>query len=111
MKKGFTLIELLAVIAILGITITIVAVRIDKNIKNVNEFAVNEQKNLIERAAYLYAEEYTSELTDFNTTKVGKVSISTLISKGLLKSKDVKEQAFSTTLFNSLSGNKYFIPS
>ena len=67
MKKGFTLVELLAVVVILGITITIVAVKVDNNMKNANKFVSDRQIELMENAAYLYAEEYPNEINNFST--------------------------------------------
>lgn len=90
MKKGFTLIELLAVIIILGVTIAIVITKVDNNIKNANNFVDEQQVKEIENAAYLYAEEFSNEIEGFNTLKVGKVSINTLVEKGYLKTKDVE---------------------
>lgn len=90
MKKGFTLIELLAVIIILGVTIAIVITKVDNNIKNANNFVDEHKIKEIENAAYLYAEEFSNELENFNALKVGKVSLDTLIEKGYLKSKDVE---------------------
>ena len=91
MKKGFTLVELLAVIVILGVTIAIVAVKIDSSIKNSNNFINERQVELIENAANLYVEEYSNEITNFSTLNVGKVTLGTLINKGLIKEKDVKD--------------------
>lgn len=88
-KNGFTLIELLAVITILAITATIVIVKIDKNIKDSQDFADSMQINNIENAALTYASTYIDEITDFNTKKVATITVSTLIDKGLLNKKDV----------------------
>ena len=93
MKKinGFTLVELLAVIIILCITVTIVVVKIDKNIKDANEFGNKMQIENIESAASIYAEEYTSSLSNLQSKNVDTITISTLINSGLLNSKDVKD--------------------
>jgi len=90
MKRGFTLIELLAVFIILGVTMTLVIIKIDNNIKNANDFANEQTIGLIENAAYLYEEEYRSELLNIDSLKVDTVTISTLISKGLINSNDIK---------------------
>ena len=88
-KNGFTLIELLAVITILAITATIVIVKIDKNIKDSQDFADDMQIKNIENAALTYSSTYIDEIVDFNTKKVGTITVSTLIDKGILKKKDV----------------------
>lgn len=93
MKKinGFTLVELLAVIIILCITVTIVVVKVDKNIKDANDFGNEMQIENIESAALIYADDYTSNLTNLKSKNVDTITISTLINSGLLNSKDVKE--------------------
>lgn len=90
-KNGFTLVELLATIAILCMTITIVIVKVDKNIKDANNFGNKMQKEAIESAALLYAEEYRNNLSNIEEKKVDTVSLETLINVGILKEKDVKE--------------------
>lgn len=89
-KNGFTLVELLAVIVILGITISIVFVKVDNNIKNANEFGNERQRDTIESAALLYVDDNYASLTNLEEKKVDVVTISTLINYGLLSSKDVK---------------------
>lgn len=89
-RKGFTLIELMAVIVILGITITLVFVKVDNNIKKASDFGTERQIESIESAAYLYVEDYLSSLPNIETKKVDIVTIDTLINSGLLKSKDVE---------------------
>lgn len=93
MKKinGFTLVELLAVIIILCITVTIVVVKVDKNIKDANNFGNEMQIENIESSALIYADEYTSSLTNLQSKNVDTITISTLINSGLLNSKDVKD--------------------
>lgn len=93
MKKinGFTLVELLAVIIILCVTVTIVVVKVDKNIKDADEFGNEMQIENIERAALIYADEDISSLTNLQSKNVDTVTISTLVNSGLLNSKDVKE--------------------
>ena len=93
MKKinGFTLVELLAVIIILCITVTIVVVKVDKNIKDANDFGNEMQIENIESSALIYADEYTSSLTNLQSKNVDTITISTLINSGLLNSKDVKD--------------------
>lgn len=90
-KKGFTLVELLAVIIILCITVTIVVVQVDKNIKDVNEFGNERQIESIESAAMIYVEDYRNSLTNIETKKVDTVSIENLINSGLIQSKDVED--------------------
>lgn len=88
-KNGFTLVELLAVIIILCITITIVIVKVDKNIKDATDFGNDMQKESIESAALLYAEDYRNSLNNLNEKKVDTVSLETLINQGLLEEKNV----------------------
>ena len=90
-KTGFTLVELLAVIVLLSITITIVIVKVDKNIKNSKELGNKMQIETIESAGQLYVVEHRSSLSNINQKKVDTVSIETLINSGLLQEKDVKE--------------------
>lgn len=90
-KNGFTLVELLATIIILCVTITIVIVQVDKNIKDVNDFENEMQIEAIESAAIIYAEDYRNNLSNLNNKKVDTVSIETLINEGLLLQKDVKD--------------------
>ena len=89
-KNGFTLVELLATITLLCITITIVIVKVDKNIKDANDFGNQMQIEGIESAALIYAEEYRNKLINIEEKKVDTVSLETLINIGLLKEKDVK---------------------
>lgn len=84
-KTGFTLVELLAVITILAITVTIVIVKVDKNIKDTNEFGNDMQIESIESAALIYAEDSNS--TNLKEKKVEQVTINELIEKGLIEKK------------------------
>ena len=90
-KKGFTLIELLAVIVILCITISIVVVQVEKNIKDTNEFSNEFKIKSIEDAAVLYVEEHRNELTNINEKKVDTISVDTLINSGLLSRKNLSD--------------------
>lgn len=89
-KNGFTLVELLAVITILCITVIIVVVKVDKNIKDANEFGNEMQIKNIESAALIYADENTNSLSNLKNIKVETITISTLINSGLINAKDVK---------------------
>lgn len=104
-KNGFTLVELLAVIVILCITVTIVVVKVDKNIKDANEFGNEMQIENIQSAALIYADEYTSSLTNLKSKNVDTITISTLINSGLLNSKDVKDISTSNlVLITNING-------
>lgn len=108
MKKinGFTLVELLAVIIILCITVTIVVVKVDKNIKDANDFGNEMQIENIESAALIYVEEYSNSLTNLKSKNVDTITISTLINSGLLNSKDVKDVSTSNlVLIANINGN------
>lgn len=90
-KKGFTLIELLAVIVILSLTVMIVIVKVDKNIKDANKFGNERTTEMLENAATLYVENYRSELSNINSKGVDVITIDKLINKGLIESKDVND--------------------
>lgn len=88
-KKGFTLVELIAVITILCITITIVVVKVDKNINDANEFGYEMQIKTIEEAAKIYAE--TKKITELEEYSVTNIKLQTLTNEGLLTSKDIRK--------------------
>ena len=90
-KNGFTLVEMLAVITVLIITITIVVIKADNSIKEANKFADSQTIKMIEDAAYIYAEEYASELTNLNTYNVDRVTVHNLVRKGLLDESKVSD--------------------
>ncbi len=94
-KNGFTLVELIAVVAILAVVITIVIVKVDNNIKNANNFSDEQSINLIESAAYLYAENNLNEISNLNSLDVATVTIETLINKGYLERKKVEKYGLS----------------
>ena len=105
-KNGFTLVELLAVIIILCMTVTIVVVKVDKNIKETNEFGNEMQIKNIESAALIYADEYTKSLSNLKSKNVDTITISTLINSGLLNSKDVKDISISNlVLIANINGD------
>lgn len=90
-KNAFTLIELLSVIIILGLTVTLVVVRVEKNIKDTKKLANDMQVNMIEEAALLMSTDYQDELTKLNSKNVETITLQTLVNKGLLKSSDLKD--------------------
>jgi len=104
MKKGFTLIEMLAVIVILGITITIVAIKVDSNIKNSNKFENERMSQTLEEAAILFVENYRSELTSISSKGVDTISISQLINKGLISRSDVKDSVSNIIVVADIDG-------
>lgn len=89
-KNAFTLIELLSVIIILGLTVTLVVVRVEKNIKDTKKLANDMQVNMIEEAALLMSTDYQDELTILDSKNVETITLQTLVNKGLLKSSDLK---------------------
>ena len=89
-KSGFTLIELLLVIVILTMTTTLIVVNINKNVKDVKSLATNIQISNIESAAYLLYNDYKEELTTINTTNIESISLSKLVTLGLLKNSYVE---------------------
>ena len=89
-KNAFTLIELLAVIIILGLTVTLVVVRVEKNIKDTKKLANAMQIKMIEDAALLMSTDYQDELTKLNSKNIETITLQTLVNKGLLKSSDLK---------------------
>lgn len=105
-KNGFTLIELLAVIIILCITVTIVIVKVENNVKDAVMFGNDRQIESIESAAQLYVEEYRASLSNINTKKVDTVSLQTLINQGLIQEKDVKDiNKTNVILIAEINGN------
>lgn len=89
-KNAFTLIELLSVIIILGLTVTLVVVRVEKNIKDTKKIANAMQIKMIEDAALLMSTDYQDELTKLNSKNIETITLQTLVNKGLLKSSDLK---------------------
>lgn len=89
-KNAFTLIELLSVIIILGLTVTLVVVRVEKNIKDTKKLANAMQIKMIEDAALLMSTDYQDELTKLNSKNIETITLQTLVNKGLLKSSDLK---------------------
>ena len=63
-KNGFTLIELLAVIIILCITVTIVVIKVENNIKNTSNFENEMKISTLENATKVYVESYYNELSN-----------------------------------------------
>lgn len=104
MKKGFTLIEILAVIVILSITVTIVIVKVDSNIKDTTKFSNERLAETLEDAAILFVENYKNELTNFSSKKVDLISISQLIDKDLIDSKVIKEKLTNVVLVADVNG-------
>ncbi len=90
-KKGFTLVELIAVVTILAITIIIVTVKIDHNIKDANKFVSEQAINAIESASLLYVENDSREIPTLSSIKVATVTVGTLINKGYLSEKEIKD--------------------
>lgn len=58
MKKGFTLIEVLAVIAILGILVSLVVPNLVKYLDESSKFGMKNQENSVTSAANLYIEDH-----------------------------------------------------
>ncbi len=88
-NTGFTLIELIAVIAIISFTITILIIKVEKNVKDADKFANDREIEAIENATILYANEFYDELTDLKEKKVLIININTLIEKGYLSNKEL----------------------
>jgi hypothetical protein len=55
---------------------------------------------MIEDAAYLYSLNYSSEIPDINTTKVVKVTLNTLVNKGLIDKKSITNDGILINLNN-----------
>ena len=104
MKKGFTLIELLAVIVILTMTITLVVVKVDKNIKEANKFKNERAANTLENAAVLFIDDYSNELSNFDTLNVDVITIAQLIDKGLIDSKEIKDPTSNVVVVANING-------
>lgn len=84
-KNGFTLIELLVVISLVAAISILVTSKISRNVKEAELMKENNIISSIEEAAYIYAINYSNELEYINTKNVDKVSIDTLVNKGLIK--------------------------
>ncbi len=102
MKRGFTLIELLAVIIILAVTITIVVVKVDKNLKDANKFGDERTAQMLEEAAILFVENYKNELSNINSIGVDTITINQLINKGLIESKNIKDNTANIILIANI---------
>ncbi len=100
MKKGFTLIELLAVIIILGILLTITITAVDVIIKNSKSSLSEDQKKRLEDAAEVY---YIKEGMN---EEAECISVSSLINKGYINSKDVLDPNTRESLTGSVSITK-----
>ena len=109
-KNAFTLIELLSVIIILGLTVTLVVVRVEKNIKDTKKLANAMQIKMIEDAALLMSTDYQDELTKLNSKNIETITLQTLVNKGLLKSSDLKDIPLSNKvlLINSKTSSLLF---
>ena len=94
-KNGFTLVELLAVIIIIGITITLVIVKVDNNLKNVAKFGDQQTINSIESAALSYYNIYSYETSKIKTIGVDTITLQDLVEKGFIKVQTIKN--YSTT--------------
>lgn len=91
-KNGFTILELLVVIAIIGFTVTLVTIKVVKNIKDAKKLVNNNTKEIIENAAYIYATTHTEEFVDLSNINVDYISINNLILRGLLTEKSIGEE-------------------
>ena len=60
MKKGFTLIELLAVIALIGILVTLVVPNLVDYLNNASDAGMKNQENNMKDAAKIYIEDHCS---------------------------------------------------
>lgn len=92
-KKGFTLIELMAVIVILSFVATITLVNIIKIFNKKEEQNIATKNNIITTAACLYIELDNQKTLKETCMNIGcEISTSTLISAGILDSKDVDDE-------------------
>ena len=105
-KDAFTLIELLAVIFILGLMVTMITIKVTKNIKKAENLATTHQKSMIESAAILYATDYSEELTNLTTKNVDKVTLSTLVTAGLLTESSIEGITLSNEVFIAKIGDE-----
>ncbi len=72
MKKGFTLIELVAVIALLGIIITLTSISVIKFKKNSEKKLCQEKEKYIITSAIKYGEEHLNSLNNSNDSHYKK---------------------------------------
>lgn len=85
-KKGFTLVELLAVIAILGIILTITIPVVANVILNSKDNLHDQQSKQLEKAAKVWFLESNKDLLDDESCKI---SVSDIIDKGFVEGNDV----------------------
>lgn len=97
-KNGFTILELLVVIAIIGFTVTLITIKVVKNIQDSKKLVNNNIKEIIENAAYVYATTHEDEFQNLNSIGVDYVSINNLILRGLLTEKNIGEEPVSNNV-------------
>ncbi len=86
-NKGFTLIEIIIVIALLGTLSVVIGVNMTKSLDSQNEKTKKEYRQRLENAACIYVDHKNidiSSCTISSTSNNCKVSISSLISEGLI---------------------------
>lgn len=119
MKRGFTLIELIAVIAILGLVLTITVPIITSSINESKNRIYDRQRDLIIDAARSYMSKYPTQLP-IDSTMVS-ISVSKLKSEGFISNQDInnplyvsgttddrtKSQKFNGVVCVSYSSNNY----
>lgn len=88
-NHGFTLLEVIAVVTIIAMLALVIVPIVDKNIKDVQNFASDAQIETFEQAAYVYAISYRSEISSLDTNKVATVTLQTLYDKGLLNQQNL----------------------
>lgn len=85
MKKGFSLIELIAVIALLGIVITLTSISVTNFKKRSDEKLVSEKIKYIETGAIKWGEEHLNDLS----SSCNYVNVYTFIAGGYITGDDV----------------------
>lgn len=94
MKKGFTLVELIAVIAILGLLITIAVPSVLKVSKNIRKNMYCTKVEVIEKAAALYGEDnnLTGSCVVGGTTynECNTITVQTLLDQDYIKADEVE---------------------
>ena len=85
-KYGFTLVELLAVLAVLGILMTIIAPSVSHAVKNSRVAAYEKQIQILTTATEKWGTEHLGELPDRDSDKLVTVDFRTLYQDGEITS-------------------------
>lgn len=114
-KKGFTLIELIAVIVIMGLLLLIVLPATTRLMKGNKNKKYDEYYNLIEKAAFLYADSRKDDLGGVNASGCIDTSVEFLVKNKYLKEFDEDgvtckgASSYDLTSFEDIDSSKNYI--